>query len=154
MVAGWVLDRLPTIWGGVAFFAAGLAGTVMIAVQAGPAFTVAGLMLVGIGLGAELSIGSYFITRLFGLKAFGQIFGWMNFGMSIAMAIGPYLMGAAYDRWGDYNVALIAATLSIIGSTTLASLLGRYRFTTDGEEIGETGSGDAQVSDELFVPAK
>lgn len=140
LAAGWLLDRIPTMWGGALFFFSGFIGIGLIALQMGFEITVLGVMFIGLGLGAELAVGSYFITRIFGLRSFGQIFGWMNFGMIVAMSSGPAIMGAAYDRFGNYDLALIGAFASICCSALLISLLGRYNYNTDGSSV-EPGTG-------------
>ena len=69
-----------------------------------PALTTVGAVLVGLGMGAEVDLIAYLQSRYFGLRAFGQIYGYLFAVFTVGTGLGPFLMGAAYDATGSYRV--------------------------------------------------
>ena len=86
------------------------------------------VLLFGIGMGAEFDVIPFLISRYFGLKSFGVIYGIQISTFSIGTGLGPAIMGFAYDTYGSYAPAIqIAMALLVIGSF-LISRLRDYRF--------------------------
>jgi MFS family permease len=67
-----------------------------------------GAVLVGLGMGAEVDLIAYLQSRYFGLRAFGQIYGYLFAVFTIGTGLGPFVMGAAYAATGSYRPALMA----------------------------------------------
>ena len=82
--------------------------------------------LIGIGAGGEAAITPYLLTRYFGLKAFSTLYGLTWTFYAAAAAIGPVILGRAFDATGSYAslLTLLAAALGIAAMTNL--LLPRY----------------------------
>jgi hypothetical protein len=59
-------------------------------------------------MGAEADLIAYLQSRYFGLRAFGQIYGYLFAVFTVGTGLGPFVMGAAYDATGSYRPALIA----------------------------------------------
>lgn len=76
---------------------------------------VAAAALIGFGTGGEIDVFPYLLSRYFGVAALSSLFGlaWMAFGL--AGAIGPIMMGRAYDTTGSYEVVLICAAAATLG---------------------------------------
>jgi hypothetical protein len=71
------------------------------------------------------------ISRYFGLRAFGTAYG-VSFGAFMtAGSLGVLLMGAGYDHFHSYTVALIALTAAMTLALLLLTLLGPYRFAAE-----------------------
>ncbi|WP_331158085.1 MFS transporter [Steroidobacter sp.] len=49
----------------------------------------------GFGLGAEYAVTAYIVSRAFGIRSFGSIYGLITTATSIGAAIGPAVLGAA-----------------------------------------------------------
>ena len=82
----------------------------------------------GLGLGAETDLMPYVVSRYFGLRAFGEIYGYVVVGWGLGGVIGPLLMGLGFDSTGSYSFVLgifIVATLTAAG---LMTRLGPYRI--------------------------
>lgn len=93
-----------------------------------PNWAFAPVLLFGIGMGAEFDVIPYLITRYFGLKKFGVIYGLHISTFSIGTGLGPAVMGFAYDNYGSYAVGIkISMAMLVIGSI-LISRLKSYRF--------------------------
>jgi MFS family permease len=82
--------------------------------------------LIGIGAGGEAAITPYLLTRYFGLRAFSTLYGLTWTFYAAAGAIGPVILGRAFDLTGSYAslLTLLAIALGIAAVTNL--LLPRY----------------------------
>ena len=69
-------------------------------------------ILVGAAMGGEADITPYMLSRYFGLKSFSMLYGFTWTGYAIAGAIGPVLMGRAFDTTASYQS--LAVKLSIL----------------------------------------
>jgi MFS family permease len=56
--------------------------------------------LIGVGAGGEAAITPYLLTRYFGLRAFSTLYGLTWTFYAAAGAIGPVLLGRAFDATG------------------------------------------------------
>jgi MFS family permease len=126
LVVGWLLDR---------FFAARVACVVTLITATGiyllaransfPAGILAAA-LIGIGAGGEADITPYLLTRYFGLRAFSTLYGLTWTFYAAAGAIGPILLGRAFDSSGSYTSLLTElAVVTVLGAATIL-LLPRY----------------------------
>jgi hypothetical protein len=86
-------------------------------------------LLIGLALGAELGLASYFVTRYFGFKSYGQIYGCIYGAMVAGSGSGTVLMGVAYEMTGTYLPAFATAAGLLLLSAILIASLPRYRFT-------------------------
>jgi MFS family permease len=126
LAVGWVLDR---------FFGARVAFVVFL-ITAGGILLLAradtlimgcvAAALIGVGAGGEADITPYLLTRYFGLHAFSTLYGITWTFYAIAGAIGPVILGRAFDSTGSYTLllTLLAAALAMAGALML--LLPRY----------------------------
>jgi MFS family permease len=82
--------------------------------------------LIGIGAGGEAAITPYLLTRYFGLRAFSTLYGLTWTFYAAAGAIGPVILGRAFDATGSYAslLTLLATALGLAAATNL--LLPRY----------------------------
>lgn len=87
------------------------------------------VLLFGIGMGAEFDVIPYLITRYFGLRNFGIIYGINISTFSIGTGLGPAIMGFGYDHYGNYDKSIMVAMGALIIGSILISRLGEYRFT-------------------------
>ena len=127
---GWLLDR---------FFGARVAFVISLSTASGifllaransfPAGCLAAA-LIGIGAGGEAAITPYLLTRYFGLRAFSTLYGVTWTFYAAAAAIGPVILGHAFDSTGSYTSLLIilAAALAIAAGMNL--FLPRYSDST------------------------
>jgi MFS family permease len=126
LVVGWVLDRyfgarvafvvfLITAWG---ILMLARADTLLMGCVA------AGLL--GIGAGGEADITPYLLTRYFGLRAFATLYGITWTFYAIAGALGPVILGRAFDSTGSYTALLTLFAVAMALAGALMLLLPRY----------------------------
>jgi MFS family permease len=127
IVSGFCLDRVHGPYVATVFFAAAGIGVATLASGLSPFI---GTVLCGLGIGAEVDLMAYFVSRYFGLRSFGAIYGLMFALFSLGVGIGPFLMGLAHDKLGSYVPMMIAfeVVLAIVCGLLLA--LGPYRFAS------------------------
>jgi MFS family permease len=101
-----------------------------LALLAAPAMTlgwaIAAVLVFGIAYGAMSPVYPYLISRYFGMRSFGGLFGVMNCLYTVAFALGPTLAGAIYDRTHSYSLLLVGAIPVMLVMAGLALSLGRY----------------------------
>ncbi len=93
-----------------------------------PAWAFVPVLLFGIGMGAEFDVVPFLVTRYFGLKNFGALYGINISTYSIGTGLGPAIMGFGYDRFGSYDFSIMIAMGALITGSILLSRLGKYRF--------------------------
>jgi len=79
-------------------------------------------------MGAEGDLMAYLTSRYFGLRSFGEIFGFIFASFVLAGASGAFLMGLGFDGTGSYTVPLLGFVTAIFVSIVLFSRLGPYRY--------------------------
>ena len=123
---GWLLDRL---------FGARVALVVNLATAAGifllaraNSFPVgcAAAALIGIGAGGEAAITPYLLTRYFGLRAFSALYGLTWTFYAAAGAIGPVILGRAFDLTGSYSSLLVTLAVALAFAAAIMLLLPKY----------------------------
>ena len=87
-----------------------------------------GVFLVGLGMGSEVDVIAYLTSRYFGLRAFGEIYGYAFASYTLAGALGPWLMGLGFDHTGSYNSVLLGFMLATVCSAAMMVAFGPYRF--------------------------
>jgi cyanate permease len=126
VVVGWVLDRF---FGARVAFVVFLLSAVGILLLARANTMPAGCMaaaLIGVGAGGEADVTPYLLTQYFGLRAFSTLYGITWTFYAIAGAIGPVILGRAFDSTGSYTalLTLLATVMALAGGLFL--LLPRY----------------------------
>jgi MFS family permease len=119
---GWLLDRFFGARVALAVNLATAAGIFLLARASSLSQGCAAAALIGIGAGGEAAITPYLLTRYFGLRAFSTLYGLTWTFYAAAGAIGPVILGRAFDATGSYTSLLtaLAVALAIAAATNLA----------------------------------
>lgn len=83
-------------------------------------------MLLGLAAGAEVDLLAYLVSRYFGVRAYGTIYGFQLSIFGIGAGLGPPLVGEVYDRTGSYDLALWLGIAAFLAGAALIGFLGRY----------------------------
>jgi len=127
--SGILLDRVPSARVALPFFAAALLGLLALDHAAGAAMALAGIAILGFGIGAESGIGPYLFSRYFGMRSFGTIYGCLVSLLAISSGLGPYLLGRSFDRFGSYSRGLGVGEMGLALGIVLVMMLGPYVYT-------------------------
>jgi MFS family permease len=125
--AGYLLDHFFASAVAVCFFCGAALGFILLwsGVTGSLAFTAA--FLVGLGMGAEGDIIAYLVSRYFGLRAFGELYGYSFASFTLGGVVGPLLMGVGFDSTGSYRLVLGAFVVASLIAAGLMTRLGPYR---------------------------
>ena len=125
---GYLLDRFfaPTVT--IGFFLALALGVFLLWAGATETGALFAAMLVGLGLGAEVDIIAFLVGRYFGLRAFGEIYGYLFAAFVLGAGVGPLLMGGGFDATGSYRWVLGAFVLITLVASGFMTQLGSYRY--------------------------
>ncbi len=126
---GYLVDRFFAPHVAVIFLLGPAAGLALFALDSGTSTVYLAVVLLGLGLGAEFDLLSYFISRYLGLRVYGKIYGLMYSAFSIGAGIGPLLMGLSYDHLGAYTSGIWIRFVTICLAIVLISRLGAYRYS-------------------------
>lgn len=126
IIVGWLLDRVFGPYVVLAINAITALGILTLARADNFAAGALAAALIGIGAGGEAAITPYLLTRYFGLRAFSTLYGLTWTFYAAAGAIGPVILGRAYDATGSYAslLTLLASALGLMALTNF--LLPRY----------------------------
>jgi MFS family permease len=128
VATGYLLDRFFAPHLAAVVFGGAATGIGLLWMNHSTATVLAGAFLVGLGLGAEVDIIAYLVSRYFGLRYFGEIYGVAFGAFLLAGALGPLLMGAGFDLTGSYSIPLAAFFISTLIAALLVTKLGSYRY--------------------------
>ena len=131
ILSGFCLDRIHGPYVAAFFFVCAGAGVALLASGFEP---FAGTALCGLGIGAEVDLMAYFVSRYFGLKSFGAIYGLMFALFSLGVGVGPWLMGLSFDYRHSYVPMMVVFEVALAVSCALLLALGPYRFAARAAE--------------------
>jgi MFS family permease len=128
VASGYVLDHVFAPYVAIFVFSGVACGLSLLWIGAGGAAAFIGASLVGMGMGAEGDLIAYFTGRYFGLRSFGEIYGYLFSAYTLSGALGPLLMAIGFDRAGSYRLPLVFFLVATITATVLMTRFGQYRY--------------------------
>lgn len=136
---GWLLDRWPPSLVGAGTFAVGAIGSLLLAL-AGAEYALLTVISMGLLVGAEVDLLSFIVLRYFGVRNYGEIYGWLYGAYTlVSMACPPF--GALLLEQGGYRLLFGSAAASF----GLAVLLFVILAHVAGEVPGVRKAGKAQI---------
>ncbi len=128
MLSGWFLDRFWGPFVALCFFGLSIIGMGILASGATGSLAIAGAVLCGCGIGAEIDIMGFMLSRYFGQRSYGKIYGVIFAAFNLGTGFGPAISGWTYDAYKSYIPIL--TIYMVIMALVCASLftLGEYRF--------------------------
>jgi len=125
LIAGYCLDRLPTI---------GVAATTMSGLILGfTGFAVLGVapesmylfaFLIGVGIGAEFDLLGFYVRRYFGTRAYGRLYCSIFAAFQLGAAVGSVAVAAAATQFGSYAPVLLLMAGMVFCAILLFGALG------------------------------
>lgn len=144
LLSGYLLDRIFAPYLAAIVFLVPLAGIAVLlaGINAIPLYFLAAICF-GLGLGAEVDIIGFLVGRYFGLRRYGEIYGYIFAVFAIGSGVGPFLMGVSFDKTGSYQTSLIFFSAALLVASVLISLLGNYRYPQQGPAPAKPQPGPA-----------
>jgi MFS family permease len=127
LLAGYLVDRFYAAYVATVLFLAPIAGFAFLYTAHGvlPTF---GVILLGLGLGTEIDLIAFLVSRYFGQRSFGQLYGYCFMAFGFGSAGGRFLGGYIYQQAHSYAPALLGASGALVIAVLLVNLLGPYLY--------------------------
>jgi MFS family permease len=120
LVTGRLLDlRRPDLTAAGCMALAAIGALVLLKSDGHPALAILAVVLVGISLGAELDIVSFFVSRIFGLRHYGALYGVLSLFLYLGMAGGGLAYALVRQHWGSYDGAIAGSCTLLLTATFL-----------------------------------
>jgi MFS family permease len=92
-------------------------------------------VLVGLSAGCEIDLLAYMLTRHFGLRNYGTLFGIMMIALAVGTALGPLAASAVRDHAGTYDPILWAVIPCFLLSALAVATTGPYPDAGEGARV-------------------
>jgi MFS family permease len=140
LLSGYLVDRIFAPFVAAFFFLLPCLGIYLLDSTVSP---VVGIISLGLASGTEIDMIGFLTSRYFGMKRFGQLYGYLFASFVVGSAVGPYMMGLAFERLHSYEPALwMFSAFMLLASGAILSL-GPYRYPPEGK----TPVGAGRVAD-------
>jgi MFS family permease len=139
MLSGWCADRFHGPYVAVVFFLLLMIGTALFGSALAEPAPLIGALLCGIANGAEVDLMGLFVSRYFGLKAYGKIMGTMFGIFTASTGIGPFISTKSFDLYHSYTPAFRFFEIILVVAIALFAVLGPYRYPALRRHAPATG---------------
>lgn len=150
-LTGYLLDRFDTPRVILPFAVVSFLGVILLHFSHGRDLVLPAIALVGLGVGGQTSMTSYFTTRYFGVRNFSTVYGSLMPVLLLFGAPAAAIIGAIYDRTGSYSAALVVLEVVLGTSLVFFAILEPYPYPVkarqpETEAVAEAGVGDRLVA--------
>jgi predicted MFS family arabinose efflux permease len=128
LVSGYLLDRYFAPYVAAFFFSLPLVSLALLISGATGFGLFLAIIGLGLGLGAEIDLMGFLVSRYFGIRSFGEIYGYVFALFALGSGFGPMAHGFAFDFSGSYNVSHMVSIALVISAAMLLLRLGPYGF--------------------------
>lgn len=130
LLSGYLIDRIFASYIAAVFWLAPIGGFALLVSGYGllPGL---GVVMIGLGLGTEVDLIAFMISRYLGIRSFGALYGLLFMAFSGGGSVGRFLGGYLFDLTGSYNVPLIGAAGVLVLAVILVNRLGAYAYPVD-----------------------
>jgi MFS family permease len=140
LLSGYLVDRIFAPFVAAFFFLIPCLGIYLLDSTISP---VAGIITLGLASGTEIDMIGFLTSRYFGMKRFGQLYGYLFASFVVGSAVGPYIMGLSFERLHSYEPALWMFSAFMLVATGAILSLGPYRYPV----AQRTAAGSGRVVD-------
>ena len=85
------------------------------------------VLLIGLTAGAEQDLMAFLVSRYFGLRSYGVVYGVMYSSFALGAGTGPWVMGRVFEASGSYDPVLGYVGMAFVIGALPLLLLGPYR---------------------------
>jgi predicted MFS family arabinose efflux permease len=128
VVSGYFLDRFFAPYVAAGFFLLPVAGIALLSTGGGTIAPLVATICLGIGIGSEIDMIAFLAGRYFGVRNFGEIYGYIMAVFLFSSGLGPAIMDLSFDWAHSYNFALLGFAVLLLGASLLISRLGPYKY--------------------------
>jgi len=131
ILSGWCLDRFWGPYVAVGFFILPMLGILFLLAGTGdlaPSLCFLGAIALGLGIGAEVDLMAFFVSRYFGARNYAKIYGTMFGIFAFGVGIGPTASGFSFDRFHSYTPVFIVYEVMLALTCLIFLRLGPYPY--------------------------
>jgi predicted MFS family arabinose efflux permease len=128
LLSGYLVDKIFAPFVAATFFLLPCLGIYLLDSTISP---VAGIISLGLASGTEIDMIGFLTSRYFGMKRFGQLYGYLFASFVVGSAVGPYMMGLAFERLHSYEPALWTFGAFMLFASAAILCLGPYRYPAE-----------------------
>ncbi len=124
LLTGVALDRVPAPFVAAVMTGVPALGALLLLIPE-PSFALAAVAVALIGLqqGSEIDLLAFFVSRTFGLKSYGAIYGAIATAGALSTATGLVLFGKMHDLTKSYDIALtVGAVAFLLGAAAFFAM--------------------------------
>jgi len=125
VLTGYLIDRFFAPLVGVALMLV-CAACMMIQGAFGVSAALLGALAIGLSIGAELDLIGYLVSRYFGMKAYGRIYGLMYTTVLAGSSLSTITYGVILDITGTYTIALYSGGGLFLLSAALFMIMPQF----------------------------
>jgi MFS family permease len=127
VIAGFLMDHLWAPLIAAIFLGMPCLAAILLTADTLTPFTISlSALIIGLAAGAELDLMAFLVSRYFGLKNYGGLYGGIYIFFSLGAGLAPALFGLAFDSFGNYQMTLNLVAVSSLVGAALMLTLGRY----------------------------
>jgi MFS family permease len=126
IIAGYCIDKIFAPYIALFFLLSPMVGIAILATSM--AVPVVGTVLLGLGIGAEIDLMSFIISRYFGIRFFGALHGFMFALVMLGNAMGASILGWCFQLLHGYTPGFALFEVLLAIACVLMMTLGRYRY--------------------------
>ncbi|GLQ20178.1 MFS transporter [Algimonas porphyrae] len=127
LVGGYLVDRIWAPLIGFVFLSVPAVGCWILMGNHPVALNVVALILVGLAAGVEFDLMAYFVSRYFGMKSYGRIYGLIYAAFGLGSGTSPIIFNLIRGDSPDYSGVLMLASFGFLIGGALLLTLGKYR---------------------------
>lgn len=151
--AGYTLDLFPRPTVAVFLFMVPVFSFIIFSMQVSPLVPLA-VFILGMSIGIEGDVFAYMTSRFFGMRNYGELFGWIFGTMCVTGSAGPLII-LFFEGRGGYAAALEIFIGMFVLASILMLLLGKYPFwEVEMDEQSASSSDDHRPSVDGYAQAK
>jgi hypothetical protein len=76
---------------------------------------------------------AFLLSRYFGMRAFGEIYGYLFALFMLGAGAGPFAMGVSYDVTGSYQLMLASFAIALLLASGLIIRVGSYVYPSGSQ---------------------
>jgi len=134
VIVGFCLDYVPgPLFCCIVMFLP-VAGVGLLASHVGDPAPFFAAVCIGLAIGAEVDMLGFFVSRYFGRRSFGTLYGLVFAAFTIGIGVGPVILGYGFDHYHSYDQILRVFVVTLIVGALLFLPLGKYRYPKGTEE--------------------
>jgi MFS family permease len=126
LITGWLLDRFFAPRVAFCLLAMAALGVFLLSAAHSLATGLVAAILIGAGMGGQSNVTPYLLAKYFGLRSFSTLYGFTWTAYAIAGAIGPVLMGRAFDSTASYQSLIVKLSVLTLCAAGLMLLMPKY----------------------------